>query len=240
MLRPMTSRFRAALVCLPLAAVLVTGCSNSDNLAEPEMNTVAPPSTADSAADSNDDVVTEVVTKEAPADEEKDEKPAKKKSPQKCASLPKDPREQYPDGGAPGRMPAVDSGDNNYWIADIENHYDPCAPVSWIIFHGEIGSPDGPNMLAGSRADGIAFYIDGVPDEEARLFTAIEDVGLNGDEVEFSWGERTRTTADGITAHYSVTLSTTGGAIEAIDGDISEFNRLWDEPQNQYMLGTYD
>ena len=216
------------------------------------MNTVAAPSPADAAEDG---VVTEVVTREAAPDKDSDDsgksgssgksrssdKSNKKKGSGSCASLPKDPRDQYADGTAPGRMPVVEpNSDYNYWIADIENHYDPCAEVSWVLFHGETGSPEGPAMTAGARADGVAFYINGEPDGEMRLLTSIEDISVDGDTIELSWGERTSYTADGITAHYSVTLSAASGRIEAVDGEVGKFNDRWNEPSFQYMLGTYD
>ena len=49
-----------------------------------------------------------------------------------CADLPKDPRTQYETGTAPGRMPSADGSDYNFWIDNIDNHYDPCAPLSWL------------------------------------------------------------------------------------------------------------
>lgn len=230
---------------LAAVATLAAGCA-SEGLEEPAMNTVSAPSPADSA---EDEVVTEVVTREAAPEKDSDDagksssskKSGKKKGSGSCASLPKDPRDQYADGTAPGRMPVVESGsDFNYWIADIENHYDPCAEVSWVLFHGETGSPEGPAMAAGARADGVAFYINGEPDGEMRAFAAIEDISVDGDTVEFSWGERTGYTADGITAHYSVTLTAENGRIEAVDGEVGEFNKTWDNTSFQYMLGTYD
>lgn len=209
------------------------------------MNTVAAPSPADAA---EDDVVTEVVTREAAPDKDSDDsgksgssdKSNKKKGSGSCASLPKDPRDQYADGTAPGRMPAVDNGDFNYWIADIENHYDPCAEVSWILFRGETGWPDGPAMTAGARTDGIAFYVNGKPDGEMRLIPNVESVDVDGDTVEFHWGERTGYTYEAKFISYSATLSAEGGSISAISGDTEKFNRLWEPLENQYMLGTYD
>lgn len=233
------------IAALAAVATLAAGCS-SEGLEEPVMNTVAAPSPADAAEDG---IVTEVVTREAAPDKDSDDsgksgssdKSDKKKGSGSCASLPKDPRDQYADGTAPGRMPVVEpDSDYNYWIADIENHYDPCAEVSWILFHGETGSPEGPAMTAGARSDGVAFYINGEPDGEMRLLTSIEDISVDGDTIELSWGERTSYTADGITAHYSVTLSAASGRIEAVEGEVGKFNDRWNEPSFQYMLGTYD
>ena len=231
------------LAVLAAIAMLAAGCSSPAGLEEPELSTQAQPS-----ASAADEEVTETVTKDADpgdgddnGDSNEGTKKKKRKGSGTCASLPKDPRHQYADGTAPGRMPTVEAGsDFNYWIADIENHYDPCAEVSWVLFHGETGSPESPAMTAGARADGVAFYINGEPDGEMRAFAAIEDISVDGDTVEFSWGERTGYTADGITAHYSVTLTTENGRIEAVDGEVGKFNRVWDEPSFQYMLGTYD
>lgn len=158
-----------------------------------------------------------------------------------CAALSKDPRQQYPTGTAPGRMPNVDGTDYNYWIADIENHYDPCAPVSWIIFRGSLGDERGPAGTGASITDGIAFYINGKPDGEMRTFTSIENVALAGpDTVVMTWGERTGATAEGITAHYSATLEADPGGIQAIGGDMLEFTDRWYSAYGMYMLGTYD
>lgn len=201
------------------------------------MSTVAAPSAEDSA---EDEAVTETATKEAPA--EKEAKPEKKPK-EKCASLPKDPREQYPDGSSPGRMPAENWDDYNFWIGNrgIENHYDPCAPISWIIFRGGLGDADHPAQTGASMTNGIAFYINGEPVDEMTLFTQVEDVTANSDgTVDFTWGERTRSTAEGITAHYTVTLETRDGTVVLLSGDMSEFSRQWDEPRNKFLLGHYD
>ena len=108
-------------------------------------------------------------TTEATADESTEEKP----KPEKCASLPKDPREQYPNHEAPGRMPARDWDDNNFWIGDIENHYDPCAPISWIIFRGGLGDAERPAHTGASMTDGIAFYVHGEPVDDMTLFLSL-------------------------------------------------------------------
>lgn len=230
---------------LAAVATLAAGCA-SEGLEEPAMNTVAAPSPADSA---EDEVVTEVVTREAAPEKDSDDtgesssskKSNKKKGSGSCASLPKDPRDQYADGTAPGRMPTVNSdSDYNYWIADIENHYDPCAEVSWILFRGETGWPDGPAMTAAARSDGIAFYVNGKPDGEMRLIPSVESVDVDGDAVEFHWGERTGYTYEAKFISYSATLSAESGSIEAVSGDVAKFEELWNSTRSQYMLGTYD
>lgn len=110
-----------------------------------------------------------------------------------------------------------------------------------MVFRGGLGDVEKPAHTAASITDGIAFYVNGVPDGEMRLFTSIERVETDGDgTATFSWGERTGSTAEGITAHYSVSLKASGGSIKAIDGDIAEFNERWNDPQNEYQLGTYD
>lgn len=200
------------------------------------MSTVAAPS---SEAPAEEEVVTEVVTKEAPA-EEKPKKDAPKKK-KKCASLPKDPRDQYPDGGAPGRMPAENWEDYNFWIGDIENHYDPCAPISWIIFRGGLGNADHPAQTGASMTNGIAFYVNGEPIDEMTLFTSVEDVTANSDgTVDFTWGERTRSTAEGITAHYTATIEPREGTMVPLSGNAKDFSGRWNEPRNKFLLGHYD
>lgn len=234
----MRSRRASVLAALTALATLTAGCSTSENLAEPEpqsapLSTVSAPS-ADEGAE--EEVVTETVTK-APAEKEtKSEKPKKK---EKCASLPNDPRDQYPDGSAPGRMPNAKGHDMQYWIEDIENHYDPCAPVSWIIFHGGRGGMEGPAYTGASVSSGIAFYINGEPDGEMRTFRGISNVSLNGDTIDFDWHERQQDLMGSVKLDNHVTLGYSNGHIEAVDGDVDAFNQYW-HGQDQYMLGHYD
>ena len=179
------------------------------------------------------------MTKEAPAEKEtKSDKPKKDK---KCASLPKDPRDQYPDGEAPGRMPQAGENpyDTHYWIEDIDNFYDPCAPVSWIIFYGGRGGMDGPANTGASVSQGIAFYINGEPDGEMRTFRQINKVSLDGDTISFDWHERQQDLMGSVKLENSVTLAYDNGHIEAVDGDVDAFNQYW-HGQDQYMLGHYD
>lgn len=235
----MRSRRASVLAAVAAVAVLTAGCS-SENLAEPEsqpaMSTVSAPS-ADNGAD--DDVVTETVTNEAPAEKTKSQKPKKKDK--KCASLPKDPRDQYEDGSAPGRMPQVGDNpyDTHYWIENIDNFYDPCAPVSWIIFYGGRGNIDGPANTGASVSQGIAFYINGEPDGEMRTFRRIDNVSLDGDTISFDWHERQQDLMGSVKLENSVTLAYDNGHIEAVDGDVDAFNQYW-YGQDQYMLGHYD
>lgn len=237
----MRPRRVSVLAGLTAVAALTAGCSSSGNLEEPQpaLSTVAAPSAEDST---NEDAVTETVTKEAPAEKKtKSEKPKEKEK--KCASLPKDPREQYPDGSQPGRMPAEDWEDYNFWIgqAGVENHYDPCAPVSWIIFRGGLGSTGGPAHTGASMTNGIAFYVNGEPVDEMTLFTSVENVEENSDgTVEFTWGERTRSTAEGITAYFTVILAPRDGAMVPVSGNGGEFSERWNEPRNKFLLGHYD
>lgn len=215
---------------LAAAGLFAAGCSQTGEMPEAVMTTVDKPAAQET------DAVTETVTAEEKTTVAAPTKPTASSN---CASLPKDPRSMYPSGTAPGRMPAVDRGDVNFWIDDIENRYDPCAPVSWIIFRGALGDPNGPAGTGASVTNGIAFYIDGEPDGEMRLFGRVESVSANGTTVQYSWGERTRSTAEGITGHYSVTLDASGGSIKAVGGDVSEFNQRWYETGDMYMLGHY-
>ena len=157
-----------------------------------------------------------------------------------CAELPNDPRKVYASGTAPGRMPADDGSDFNYWIADIENSYDPCATISWIIFRGSMGDLNGPAGTGASITDGIAFYVNGAPAKDMSIFHKVESITrVSDNEVEFRWGERSRTTAEGITAHHTVRLRAQGDSLEPVSGEVEEFNKMWvDLPS--YQLGTYD
>lgn len=167
--------------------------------------------------------------------------PAQKPKNPDCAQLPNDPRKVFPTGTAPGRMPAVNNGDYNFWISDIENYYDPCAPVSWIIFHGQLGDFNGPAGTAASVTDGLAIYLNGKPDGEMRIFGRIDNVSASPDNsISLSWSERTRSTAEGYTANYLIELDTSGGTVTPEYGNGTEFKQRWDDPAGAYMLGTYD
>lgn len=157
-----------------------------------------------------------------------------------CANLPSDPREQYATGTAPGRMPADNGSDTNYWIEDIDNQYDPCAPLSWITFKGSLGGENGPQGLAGSIADGLALYVDGEPASEAKLFGQIDQITpLENGGATIEWSERGHYTADGFVNHYSADIRPANGGIEAFAGDTEKFNESWNYPVG-YLLGTYD
>ena len=157
-----------------------------------------------------------------------------------CDTPPNDPREAYPAGSAPGRMPADDGSDFNYWIEDIDNAYDPCAPLSWIVFRGSLGDEHRPAGTGASIADGLALYVNGAPAQDMAAVDKIESVTPTPDGgVDLAWGERTGATAEGITAHYTVHLRNDGGAVVPVSGNIDEFNRWWNYPVH-YLLGTYD
>lgn len=157
-----------------------------------------------------------------------------------CDTPPNDPREAYPSGTAPGRMPADDGSDFNYWIEDIDNAYDPCAPLSWIIFRGSLGDEHRPAGTGASIADGLALYVNGAPAQDMAAVDKIESVTPTPDGgVDLAWGERTGATAEGITTHYTVHLLNDGGAVVPVSGNIDEFNRWWNYPVH-YLLGTYD
>ena len=157
-----------------------------------------------------------------------------------CAGLPSDPRQQYATGTAPGRMPADNGSDTNYWIEDIDNQYDPCAPLSWITFKGSLGGENGPQGLAGSIADGLALYVNGEPASEAKLFGRIDQITpLENGGATVAWSERSQVTADGFVNHYSADIRPANGGIEAISGDTEKFYEKWNYPVG-YLLGTHD
>ncbi|OFT55609.1 hypothetical protein HMPREF3151_11225 [Corynebacterium sp. HMSC05H05] len=153
-----------------------------------------------------------------------------------CASLPTDPRQRYATGTAPGRMPANNGSDNNYWIEDIDNQYDPCAELSWITFKGSLGNADRPQGTAASIADGLALYLNGEPASEVKLFGRIDQVTpLDNGGATIEWSERGQYTADGFTNHYSADIRATQGGVEAFAGDTEKFNDSWNYPVG-YLL----
>ena len=153
-----------------------------------------------------------------------------------CANLPTDPREQYATGTAPGRMPADNGSDNNYWIEDIDNQYDPCAELSWITFKGSLGDANRPQGTAASIADGLALYVNGEPASEVKLFGRIDQVTpLENGGATIAWSERGQYTADGFTNHYSADIRATHSGVEAFAGDTEKFNESWNYPVG-YLL----
>ena len=148
--------------------------------------------------------------------------PAQQNNADACVQLPRDPREAYPSNSTPGRMPADDGSDFNYWIEDIDNAYDPCSRLSWIVFQG------------------VALYVDGKPVKEMKLFGRIDSIEPLGDGAAvFKWSERGNYTAEGFVNHYSAELRVTDGDIAAVSGDVAKFHQSWDYPVS-YLLGTYD
>lgn len=153
-----------------------------------------------------------------------------------CASLPTDPRQQYATGTAPGRMPADNGSDNNYWIEDIDNQYDPCAELSWITFKGSLGNAQRPQGTAASIVDGLALYVNGEPARQVKLFGRIDQVTpLENGGAKVEWSERGQYTADGFINHYSADIRAAQGGVEAYAGDTEKFNDSWNYPVG-YLL----
>ena len=230
------------LIAIP-AALAIASCSATEDTtaADPAADTggEAPTVTASIGGAGADTVTEEKTVTEAAAQPPAGEAappPAATPEGDNCASLPTDPRQQYATGTAPGRMPAADSqSDMNYWIEDIENHYDPCAPISWITFRGSLGDGARPAGTGASISDGLALYVDGQPAGDMRLFTAVESIELLSDgQLRLSWGERGEATAAGITDHYTVDLAAQGGAVQPVAGDVEQFNQFWN--QSGYLL----
>ena len=237
------------LLAVPAALAIASCSATEDTTADTAANTggMAPTVTASIGGDG-----AETVTQERPQEKTVTETvaqpPAGEAAPpaaaapegDNCANLPSDPRKQYATGTAPGRMPADDGSDYNYWIEDIDNQYDPCAPLSWITFKGSLGDENGPRGLAGSIADGLALYVNGEPASEAKLFGRIDQITpLENGGATVAWSERGRFTADGFVNHYSADIRPANGGIEAISGDTEKFYEWWHYPVG-YLLGTYD
>lgn len=233
------------LIAVP-AALAIASCSATENTtADPAADTggEAPTVTASIGGAGSETVTQEKIQEktvtEAAAQQPASEAaapPAPAPEGENCASLPTDPRQQYATGTAPGRMPAADSqSDMNYWIEDIDNQYDPCAPISWITFRGSLGDGDRPAGTGASISDGLALYVNGQPAGDMRLFTEVESIELlNDGQLRLSWGERGEATAAGITDHYTVDLTAQGDAVQPVAGDVEQFNRFWN--QSGYLL----
>ena len=236
-------RFSAALLLatsLPLALSACSSQEDSSSSEQPVFSSQAPAETEASAGD-------EAAATKASSPSDSTDKGEKATTQQQekgkdrtCTELPNDPRTVYASGTAPGRMPADDGSDFNFWIGDIENSYDPCATISWIIFRGSMGDVEGPAGTGASIADGLALYVNGLPAKDMSVFDKVESITqVSDNQVDFTWGERSRSTAEGITAHHTVRLQAQGDTIEPISGEVEEFNKMWVN-HHSYQLGTYD
>jgi len=233
------------LIAVPTALAIASCSATEDTTADTAAGTggKAPTVTA-SIGGAGADTVTQEKIQEKTVTEAAAQQPASEAAAppapapegENCASLPTDPRQQYATGTAPGRMPAADSqSDMNYWIEDIDNQYDPCAPISWITFRGSLGDGDRPAGTGASISDGLALYVNGQPAGDMRLFTEVESIELlNDGQLRLSWGERGEATAAGITDHYTVDLTAQGDAVQPVAGDVEQFNRFWN--QSGYLL----
>lgn len=227
MTRKLFSRTSAATLAV-LAPLIFTACSSETDtppvITITQTTVVEEPSSADSP-----DAAT------PPA-----KQPAQQNNADACAQLPNDPREAYPSNSTPGRMPADDGSDSNYWIEDIDNAYDPCKRLSWIIFRGSLGDKERPAGTGASITDGVAFYVDGKPIKEMKAFDRVDSITpLGDDSAIFDWSERGNYTAEGLVNHYSAELRVTDGGIAAVSGDVEKFHDRWGS-STSYLLGTYD
>ena len=236
-------RFSAAALLTAAVPFALSACAaqeDSSSSPAPVLSSQAPAEDESSSGENADSAAAPSPSESTDGDEEETTQQQEKGKDSECTELPNDPRKVYASGTAPGRMPADDGSDFNYWIADIENSYDPCATISWIIFRGSMGDLNGPAGTGASIADGIAFYINGAPAKDMSVFHKVESITpVSDNEVDFTWGERSRTTAEGITAHHTVRLRAQGDSLEPVSGEVAEFNKMWvDLPS--YQLGTYD
>ena len=236
-------RFSAALLLATSLPLALSACGTQKDSSSSERPVFSSQAPAENDSAGGDDAASAA----APSPSESTDKGEKsatqeqdKSKDSECTKLPNDPRKVYASGTAPGRMPADDGSDFNFWIGDIENSYDPCATISWLIFRGSMGDVEGPAGTGASIADGLALYVNGAPAKDMSAFDRVESVTpVSDNQVDFTWGERSRSTAEGITAHHTVRLQAQGDTIAPISGEVEEFNKMWvDLPS--YQLGTYD
>ena len=236
-------RFSAALLLATSLPLALSACGSQEDSSSSEQPVFSSQAPAETEAPAGDEAASTKAS--SPSDStDKGEKATtqqqEKGKDRECAELPNDPRKVYASGTAPGRMPADDGSDFNFWIGDIENAYDPCATISWIIFRGSLGDVEGPAGTGASMVDGLALYVNGAPAKDMSVFEKVENVtSVSDNQVDFTWGERSRSTAEGITAHHTVRLQAQGDTVAPISGEVEEFNKMWvDLPS--YQLGTYD
>ena len=236
-------RFSAALLLATSLPLALNACGSQEDSSSSEQPVFSSQAPAETEASGGDDAASTAAPSPSDSTDEADEtttQQQEKGKDRECAELPNDPRKVYASGTAPGRMPADDGSDFNFWIGDIENAYDPCATISWIIFRGSLGDVEGPAGTGASMVDGLALYVNGAPAKDMSVFEKVENVtSVSDDQVDFTWGERSRSTAEGITAHHTVRLQAQGDTIEPISGEVEEFNKMWVN-HHSYQLGTYD
>ena len=236
-------RSASALLLAASVSLALSACGSqeeSSSSPEPVFSSQAPAEDESAGGDDAASAAAPSPSESTDGGEEETTQQQDKTKDSECTELPNDPRKVYASGTAPGRMPADDGSDFNYWIADIDNSYDPCATISWIIFRGSMGDLNGPAGTGASIADGIAFYVNGAPAKDMSIFHKVESVTpVSDNEVDFTWGERSRTTAEGITAHHTVRLRAQGDSLEPVSGEVAEFNKMWGDLPS-YQLGTYD
>lgn len=221
------SRASAATLAV-LAPLIFTACSSETDA--PPVITITQTTVVEEPSSSN---TPDTATPPA-------KQPAQQNNTDACAQLPNDPREAYPSNSTPGRMPADDGSDSNYWIEDIDNAYDPCKRLSWIIFRGSLGDKERPAGTGASITDGVAFYVDGKPVKEMKAFGRIDSITpLKDDGAIFAWSARGNYTAEGFVNHYSAEIRVIDGGIAAVSGDIEKFHDRWSS-STSYLLGTYD
>ncbi|WP_269946341.1 hypothetical protein [Corynebacterium curieae] len=236
-------RSASALLLAASVSLALSACGSQEESSSSEQPVFSSQAPAENESSGEENAASAEISSSPISTEEDDKETApeqKKDKDDECAELPNDPRKVYASGTAPGRMPADDGSDFNYWIADIENSYDPCATISWIIFRGSMGDLNGPAGTGASIVDGLAFYVNGAPVKDMSVFEKVESITpVSDNEVDFTWGERSRSTAEGITAHHTVRLQAQGDSLEPVSGEVEEFNKMWvDLPS--YQLGTYD
>ena len=236
-------RFSAALLLATSLPLALSACSSQEDSSSSEQPVFSSQAPTETEASGGDDAASAAAPSPSDSTDEADETTTQQQEKGKdheCAELPNDPRTVYASGTAPGRMPADDGSDFNFWIGDIENSYDPCATISWIIFRGSMGDVEGPAGTGASIADGLALYVNGLPAKDMSVFDKVESITqVSDNQVDFTWGERSRSTAEGITAHHTVRLQAQGDTIEPISGEVEEFNKMWVN-HHSYQLGTYD
>ena len=121
-------RFSAAVLLTAAAPLALSACGTQEDSSsshQPVFSSQAP--TEDDSA-GGDDAASAAAPSPSESTDGGDEATTQqqdKSGDSECTELPNDPRKVYASGTAPGRMPADDGSDFNYWIADIDNSYDP-------------------------------------------------------------------------------------------------------------------
>lgn len=128
----------------------------------------------------------------------------------------------------------VDTGVSNVWFnfEIVDNHFDPCRPLSWVTLSGANGDRSQPEGGPATVAEAVVFFHHDAPvtDPPPVQFREIESVERTADNtVEVIYGHAGGANAQGVTETFTVTHTwdanrmVTGGPDAAVYEEAASF-----------------